>query len=186
MTFFANSGTAWPRYESETREAGGDALDAASQLWKIFSILERDRQESNQTITPEMMQNCAYKLDSASSVYRDIALQIGEEYIEGLTLADVELAALHPYRSGPYDEEFMELFRGGRLSGAKLYVELAQRLAALASSVRAFEPRRQRRDLAPQIFRMMQEWERVDQLGRVIAVVNRREPLTKRMNRIAQ
>ena len=66
------------------------------------------------------------------------------------------------------------------ISIADLYNELSQRLEILASAVRAFEPNRQKRDLAAQVFQMMEHWEAAARLGRVIAVLNRRERTSNR------
>ena len=183
MTFFANSGIAWVQHEEATRQAGGDTFEAVSDLWKILATLERADQEGSQTVDREMIDKCAENLVKASSAYRTIASQIAdtEQWIDGLSLMEFELAALYPYGYYRHDDErFSESFFAARISIKELYNELSQRLEMLTSAVRAFEPNREKRDLATQVFQMMKHWEAAARLGRAIAVLNRRERTSNR------
>jgi hypothetical protein len=177
MTFFANSGIAWVQHEEATRKAGGNTLEGGSDLLKIFATLERADQVDSQTVDRKVLDKCAENFDQASSTYRTIASQIdgSDRRYTGLTSAEIELAALHPYGYTYRDDEpFSESFLSSKSRTTDLYNELAERLEVLSSAVRAFEPNRKKSDLAAQVFQMMKHLESAARLGRVIAVRNRR------------
>ena len=172
MTFFANSGVAWPKFEQETREAGTESLDAASRIWKILAALE-DRDGRN--VEREEFTKCAKSLQHASDIYNKVAIELRYEKVASITPAELDLAALHhPYYDG--NIFFYKMFiEDSDISVGRLYDELAQRTAHLAASIRAFEVERDNADLAPQAFQLMKQWEILAVLGRVVAVLNRRQ-----------
>ena len=120
MTFFANSGVTWPNIEHETREAGAKSLDAASRIWKILAALE-DRE--NHSPKQEDLVSCAYSLQSASDIYSKIADQLKHETVEGITPAELDLAALNvPPRYIYRDMPFYKLFlNDSSISVGRLY-----------------------------------------------------------------
>lgn len=181
MTFFANSGITWPKFERETREAGAHSLDAASRIWKLLAYLE-DRYDRN--FDQDEIANCASSLDLASNIYSDIADQLKYEIIPGVTAAELDLASVNfPIRHSIYGSPrryqqsfFYALFLDDDISLGRLYLELSQRSAHLAASVRALDIKRESKDLAPQAFQLMKQWEILAILGRIVAVLNRRIP----------
>jgi hypothetical protein len=180
MTFFANSGVAWPNLEKQTQEAGAKSLDAGSRIWKILAHLE-NRQE--QHLDRREIIICAESFQRASDLYSEIAGRLRYEKVDRITPAEIDLAAVNiPARPYYYDERFyygdslfyeMFLYRS-EVSLGDLYRELAQRTTHLAASLRAFEIERENEDLAPQAFQLMKQWEILATLGRVVAVINRR------------
>ncbi|WP_321870688.1 hypothetical protein [Burkholderia ubonensis] len=181
MTFFANSGVAWPKVEYLTRDAGTRSLDAASQIWKLLADLEAlDQRHPEQSDIFRCVQN----LELASKSYYEIANLLGNEMVSSMTPAEIELAAVtippryayYPERFFYPNDRFYDLFLGdGDISVAALYREMAQRMSALAIAIRTFDvDHDERANLAPQAFQMMKQWEMLATLGRIIAVLGRR------------
>ena len=170
MTLFANSGVAWPNYEAETRTAGTQTLAAGAGLLRIFAAIEEHRAFE---LEGEREQ-CVGALTDAARTYTAVAKQLSGEAIEGLSPSELELAALPRYRYYNGDT-FLDLFVGqSRIAIAQLYAELANRAGRLASAVRVLEPRNEASDLAAQVFQMMNLWESMMIIARVIAVLGRR------------
>lgn len=86
MTFFANSGVAWPRYEEEMRQAGAKSLDAISQTWRLFADLE-GRREDVHVDTPTLFRS-AESLQEASSSYSLIAGHLRGVIVDPITPAE--------------------------------------------------------------------------------------------------
>ena len=177
MTFFANSGIAWPKLEQQTREAGADSLEGGSQLWMLFARLERGAPEPGNR---DAIAQAAEQLDRASNVYRSIAAQLDGQIVDGLSPSELELAAVR-VRPTSYDEEWAldRLERMRHIPIAESYRELSRRLRTLASNLRAFAPNREDTDLAPSVFGMMRQWEMIASLARIIAVVSRRSNISR-------
>lgn len=183
MTFFANSGVAWPKVEYLTRSAGTRSLDAASQIWKMLADLEAPDADQRYPERGDLFR-CAEMLESASTSYYEIADDLGNETAPRMTPAELELAAVSiPPRYAYYPERFFrptdpfyDLFFGEPdISVAALYHEMAQRASTLAGAIRTFDVEHDKRtDLAPQAFQMMKQWEMLATLGRIIAVLGRR------------
>lgn len=177
MVFFANSGIAWPRFEEKTRHAGASSLEAAGSLWKVFAALEGGRLEG--LVTDELVE-VANTLEVAATTYADVAVALKGVSVKGLTDREFELAGLPPRRYRYHEEIFWfwEVTDRRQLPIGHLYLELSRRLEILSRAVRGFEPMHERRDLAPQVFDMMAQWEMLAVLARIIAVLNRREAST--------
>ena len=172
MTFFANSGIAWPRLDQQTQEAGEKSLDAAARLFKVLAAIEGKRF----FIGSDDLDVCASELDRASSIYTEIAEGASNEYVKGLSPSEIEFAALplqRSYRNDPYFELFLD---HGKISIKDLYRELAQRASRLSSAVKIFNPNKEPLDLAGSAFQMMQLWDSMTTLARVIATLGRRQP----------
>ena len=180
MTFFANSGVAWPDHESETASAGTQSLEAISQIWKLLSDLESRRDGSP---IPTEVGPIIEKLTGAAVVYSRIARSLEEVRPQVVSLAELELAGVQGYSF--FDPGLARIFRrcltsirlsdDNELKIGYLYSELAQRSDNLARSLRLVEVSRSNLDLAPQMFQIMSQIESWSELGRVIAVVNRRK-----------
>jgi hypothetical protein len=176
MTFFANSGVAWPNVELITRQAGEKALQGGSRLWQFLAGLEGrspdSRGESDER--GDRITNTELLRDAAQG-YRAVIDQIDGGLVAELSLAEMELANIGPYPFYYYGFPYPDFDRRGPVSVRDLYNELALRLEVLASHIISFEPQRDKRDLAPQTFLLMRQWEALATLARIIAVLNRRE-----------
>lgn len=171
MTLFANSGVAWPKHEQQTQDAGKKSLEAASRLFKVLAAIEG----KSELIGAEDLEACSRALDSAAQTYGLVADQLaGEADVPALSPAELELAAL-PTSRRYYDEPFSELFLNrNRISIRDLYLELSQRASRLSSATKVLNPNHPATDLAASIFQMMQLWESMAIIARVIATLGRR------------
>src|SRR6266566_5290793 len=88
MTFFANSGVAWPDFEKDTRDAGAGALRAASRLLQAFADLESGKTVS---ISEDDVEFCAEALNGAAKTYSRIAYQLRDATVSRPLLTDCEL-----------------------------------------------------------------------------------------------
>lgn len=173
MTFFANSGAAWPDFDNETREAGSDALRAASRLFNIFANLESGE---SLTITRNDVETCARDLEGVAKTYESIARRLGPAAISGVMITDEEVAEwFGPF---PFVESWpRDWITGGSILIGAVFEELSHRARNLVSAIRAVEPNVKGRDLAPSVFRILAQWEALERLARFVAVVNRNKPL---------
>lgn len=179
MTFFANSGVAWPKLQFETQNAGSASLRAASRLWSLFSVLESGDRGALQSID---IAGCARELNDASAIYHKIAADLRHVEAEPLTPAEIEVAALPHLPYSSYDAPWLlfPLLNGRRsIDIGALYLELAQRSETLSAAVRTLPFERDELDLAPWVFDMMRQWEFLSVLGRALAVLNRRPPTSE-------
>jgi len=173
MVFFANSGTTWPNLEHLTQEAGHDALDGASKLWRALALIEgRELTLTEKDEEREKLAGAASQLRNAARLYRDVESKISNGLTEKLSPAEIDLAALVNVTS--HDSPFYDLFLLNYINVQKLYNEIAIRLEILASGIAFFDPGREKNELSPQVFQMMKQWDCLSTLGRVIAVLNRR------------
>lgn len=182
MTFFANSGVSWPKYENDTKRAGTLSLNAFSQIWKLLAELESRSEALHGSAD---FTNSAESLKDAANTYDRMAEDLRDVSIAPLTPAEFELAGINlPSRRFYSDDRYLSdsffgLFIEGSVVLGRLYKELSQRTAILASSMRAFEIQRSNADLVPQAFQFMKQIEVLATLGRVIAVLNQRNPQTE-------
>jgi hypothetical protein len=171
MTFFANAGVKWPKVESELRDAGTHTLEAGTELWRLISKVEGWPSNRRTEIADEdgIRLNCVRKLREAAEIYSRSLNEIGEETVQPLTEAEIRLAAI------PYFSDGIEnyLFRSGSTTRV-LYFTLIHRIQSLSSLVANLNLNNYRRDLIPQVFRAMREWELISSTARMIAVVNLR------------
>jgi len=180
MTFFANSGVAWPKLEQITQKAGQRSFEAASELWGVLASIEGSQADSKPDggYTAERIYRLSNSLKEVARQYREVAEQTDDRYASSLSLAEFELAAILP--SGRYERRLYDLpyyrYFDEDVSVRDLYRELATRLEILAAQLAALEPTsREKEDLAPQVFQIMLQWEQLAVLGRLIAVMNRRK-----------
>ena len=172
MTLFANSGIAWPKFEQQTQEAGRKSLEAASSLFKVLAAVEG----KTNVVSIEELESCSRALDSAANTYALVAEQVSVDSVPTLSPSELELAAI-PIHCRHYDEPFNELFlQGSNILIRDLYLELSQRAFRLSAAVRIFNPKNNAVDLAASVFQMMQLWETMAVLARVIATLGRRKP----------
>lgn len=183
MSFFANSGVAWPQHENDTRRAGAQSLEAFSKVWHALADMER-RGES--TFSDVELSDTANSLQSAVQIYTQLAEEFRNINLDPMTPAEFDLAGLNLSMREFYDarlylapESFYVLFLESRINLGKLYKELAQRTKNFASSLRAFEAQRSNVDLSPQVFQFMKQLEALAILGRVVAVLNQRAGRTE-------
>jgi hypothetical protein len=167
MTFFANAGVAWPRFEEATRLAGAQTLAAFSQIWRVLADLEGRGERS---LGASDLLTSAESLQEASGAYARIGEELRHVIIDPMTPGELDMAGIPDYWSRSVFGLFLE--DGVQLGG--LYGELAQRTANLASSIRVLEVRRANANLALQAFQLMQQLEVLAILGRAVAVLNRR------------
>jgi hypothetical protein len=91
MTFFANSGVAWPNSYQSTREAGQRALEAGARLWQLLGIIE-GRDPASVDGTDEQRLMIAAMLKEVSGRYREIAnKELNDSSVPGLSLAEMDL-----------------------------------------------------------------------------------------------
>lgn len=168
MTFFANSGVAWPKVEHETSQAGAEALSAASDIFSALAKIERG--EDTDVAFPTTMSDAGIKLQRAIDIYKHILLTFGDRVLPPLSPAEYELASIEPYWT--YDE----LWRPdlGLNTAHQLYSELIMRLTAVRSRALHFPTNKPKYDVAINAFELMLEWEKAARLARVISVFNRR------------
>ena len=176
MTLFANSGVAWPRYESETKEAGKKTFEAASGLFRILAVLEGEVQSPQ--ISEFELTRCAESLDQAARVYARVGETLAEETVKWLTPSEYELAGLPRYSRRFVEDDYYVspfLYRG-EVSIGDLYRDLSHRLTRLAAAIRNLRVEGPNVDLAPQVFDVLRLWETVSTLARLIATLGRRSP----------
>jgi hypothetical protein len=176
MTFFANSGIAWPNYAVATQHAGTQSLEAFSEIWRLLAALEARGDQSVAYVDIDLTKS-AKSLESAGLTYETIAQTLRNVTIAALTPAEYELAGLTPFVVYPsyLDASIYSLFAGKEIRPSQLYQELAQRTNTLAAFMKAFEPKRSNPDLVPQAFQFMRQLEVLSTLGRIIAVLNQRK-----------
>ena len=172
MTFFANAGVKWPSIQTELREAGTETLSGGATLWRLFSKIEGRESDDITTLGEDaalssLKTNCVNALRAAADTYSSNLNSIGTTLVDGLTSAELDLAAL-PRRY--YDYQFLV----GPFNIRDLYSELIVRIRNLASQVNTLNVAYDRRDLTFQVFRAMKKWELISSLARLIAVLNRR------------
>jgi hypothetical protein len=170
MTFFANSGIAWPNLEQITAEAGAKSLDGASDLWAMLSIMESPDGASFGERPEGRAKDAARKFEEAAMLYSKIIDEVDDTALPEFTRGELELAAVENRR---YDPAYIFEFRGGA-SARDLYREIRMRLETLASGIASLDLRGKRADAAPQVFQIMRDWESLAVLGRIVAVANRR------------
>jgi hypothetical protein len=172
MTFFANAGVKWPKVESELRDAGTHALAAGAELWRLISKIESRPSDRGTQIADEdgIRLNCVSTLKEAVEIYSRSLKEIGEDTVLPLTETEVRLAAI------PYFSDGIEnyIFRSGGATTRELYFALIHRIQNLSSLVANLNLNNDRRELIPQVFRAMREWELISTTARMIAVVNLR------------
>lgn len=187
MTFFANSGIAWPKYEEDSRRAGTMSLDAISQVWQLFASLEARSERFDGNVDGSSVSHSADSFQKAAGTYYRMADGLEDVFIDHLSGAEVELAGINlPNRrfyDGPYSDWLGDLFSRGSIPIGRVYKELAQRAEHLSSSIRAIEIRRDNSILAPQVFQIMKQLETLAILGRIVAVLNLRRPEENKGNR---
>jgi hypothetical protein len=182
MTFFANSGVAWPNSYQTTREAGQRALEAGAYLWHFLGILEGRDPAAPGPVDNEERLIAANMLKEVSMRYYDIAdKEIGDMLVPELSPAEMELANIpqqrwFDYRGTRYPYEYPYPGIGRPVPVRELYRDLALRLQTLSSHLSSLESRQAKEDLAGQAFLLMGQWEAVAILARIIAVLNRRQP----------
>jgi hypothetical protein len=166
VTIFANSGPKWRTTEETTTNAGTQALEAASGLWRLLAAIESGKgADQSKTVAR------AYeKVTAAMELYESIVPTVDDSPLPPLSPAEFQGAALYPYPSHP-DASFIEY---SSASPQKLYRELITRLDTLRRRLNSLDLQKPKEDLAPQAFQLMQDWEALARLGRVIAVINRR------------
>jgi hypothetical protein len=171
MTFFSNSGVKFPNLEQPTRDAGQRALGAASDLWRLFAVIE-GREEDKEHNEAEIIRACSEKLMQSAAIYRTILNQIPDEYVSPLTPAEMELAGIWQYwqfRLPEHRDYFMY-----HLNARNLYRDVILRLETLDAQLRTTVVGGNKRDLMRPVFSMMEQWEQLALLGRIIAIVNHR------------
>jgi len=180
MTFFANAGLKWPKFEDQSRDAGQTAMSAASDIWRLFSILEgiKESPADRPWELKDLQDKSAADLRRASKTYANMAASIGAEYVRPLSSAEFEVAALAPEFQ---DNAFAFGFRASRfhdeLQPRRSYQALADWLSAIADQIEALDlTQGQMQKLSSQVFRIMRRWEVASNLARAIAVLNRRQP----------
>jgi hypothetical protein len=171
MTFFSNSGVRFPNLEQPTRDAGQRALGAASDLWRLFAVIE-GREEGKEVNEAEIIRACNENLMQSAAIYRNILNQIPNEMVPTLTYTEMEFAGImqYPGYPPPYPEYSM-----GPLNLRSLYTEVISRLEGLAAQLRTIVVGGNKRDLMHPVFDMMEQWGKLSVLGRIIAIVNHRE-----------
>jgi hypothetical protein len=142
MTFFANSGFKFPDLEQPTREAGRRTLGAASELWRIFSIIE-GREEGRIEPEPALIRSCSEALVESASIYRGLLQQIPDEYVPALSRAEFELTAIRNYPS----DIFYDSMPFSRNTVRAMYEEVIRRLDILAAELRVVGGGGNKRDL---------------------------------------
>ncbi|MFS8115004.1 hypothetical protein QD460_25010 [Rhizobium jaguaris] len=166
MVFFANSGITWPHLESLTSDAGSQSLEAASELLSVIAKME-GRTETRPEDQSHAIDEIARKFRSAADLYEKAIPQVDDRILFPLSLAEVELASVYgpPWR----DPDFFP-------TTPKLaYRDLASRLYTLAANVTDIKFEKPKSELAPLIFQLMGEWERLASMARLIAVLNLRK-----------
>jgi hypothetical protein len=171
MTFFANAGVKWPKVESELRDAGTHALVAGAELWRLIAKIESWPSNRATKIADEdgIRLSCVRILKEAAEIYSRNIKEIGEDTVQPFTEAEVRLAAV-PFFSDGIDNYIL---RSGSTT-RELYLALIRRIQDLTSLVANLNLNNDRRDLIPQVFRAMREWELISSTARMIAVVNLR------------
>jgi hypothetical protein len=177
MTFFANAGGKWPSVKSQLQQAGTYALSGGSEFWRLLSKVEG--RESDYVTTAEdedtIKNACVKALQQAADTYSRSLESFRTEITGQITPAELELLGLpYFYSRYDYDGPFDDLFRRDRFDMRELYRELIMRIRNLASQVITIDFRKDRRDLAVQVFRAMHEWESISWIARLIAILNRR------------
>ncbi|TCG08843.1 hypothetical protein BZM27_09335 [Paraburkholderia steynii] len=172
MTFFANSGVTFPKFEEDTHAAGSEALEAAASIWRMFAALERNE---GQSIQRSEVDDCAQMLLRAASTYHYIATELRNVHVRTLTPAEFQQAAIPHHFT--YDvEPLNSMIFSPQINMGDLYREIAQRAELLSSTLKIIPFDRDIADLAPQVFNTMRQWEYLSYLGRVVSVLNRRPP----------
>jgi hypothetical protein len=171
MTFFANAGVKWPKVEYELRNAGTHALEAGAELWRLMSKIEGWPSDRKAEIADEdsIRLHCVRILKDAAEIYFRSIEEIGEEIVQPFTEAEINLAAIPFFSDGI--EYF--IFRSG-FTMRELYLALIDRIKKLSSLLADLNLNNDRRELIPQVFRAMREWELISSSARIIAVVNLR------------
>ncbi|TAU55739.1 hypothetical protein ELI43_24380 [Rhizobium leguminosarum] len=166
MTFFANSGVTWPNLEHLTSEAGALSLEAASELLSIVSKLEKEETTENRS---KEISATSKKFRDASKLYKSIVTQISvDAEFSYIAQSEMELANVSTY---PWISEDLINFP---LSTREAYRDISVRLDTLAATITDISFDKQKVDLAPLIFRLMGDWERLSAIARIVAVLNRR------------
>jgi hypothetical protein len=172
MTFFANSGVAWPDVENETRQAGADSLRAASRLFDIFANLESG---DTLSVSEDEAVFCAEALKRTANTYQRIGTELRDATVPTNVLTQSEFADwFGPF---PYVEEtwLHDWSLGSSIPVGAMFRELSKRADTLAATIRDLKPDIKAWDLAPTVFRIMKQWEALERLARFVAAVNRRK-----------
>lgn len=171
MTFFANSGVAWPNLQLDTAVAGQMSLEAASDMWALVAMLENPRGAVTSFNLTDRAADAGNKFKEAADQYRKIAARVDDKALPALSPAELDLASL----DGDTAREFGQDSVQSRLmpSPRSLYEQLAKRLETLASRLMGLNFQKAD-DLHPGVFKLMRDWESLTTLGRLIAVANLR------------
>ncbi len=109
----------------------------------------------------------------AAGQYREISNRVGDMPIPELSPSEAELAAITwpmdrwlAFSSPPYAYDTR--------STKWLYQEMTRRLEKLAVLLKSVHDGGTRDDMAPAVFQIMHDWEKLSSLARIIAVINRR------------